>query len=320
MLAARGRGELLYQFLRTIFKNRERPEFVGVKSIYQYLLANSSSRFLLHADQLSLNLRPTYSYMQSEATPISTLENFATLADDSLTLGLSESAMRLLENAYADLAERRASGRVPVVNTHIVAELLEPLAIVLSKHKVTPSLSTKGIFEILLRDGILKKVGRPPTKLPGWSHKPRGCTNAAGCQDCTMLNAFLASTDKKTWRFMAAEKRRRHVEYAIPYELFKMDTERSGSPYTLVVEKLGKEFAQEVKKYQESVHALEETLRPLRGDFLMKLLGDGGYRELILLDGLRAGTATEPGDVVGAKRSATEYAEGMSNGFQRPRI
>jgi len=68
-----------------------------------------------------------------------------------------------------------------------------------------------------------------------WSQPlvPGYCT----CKDCMDMNSFLAHPSQQVSRFRMGEGRRRHLEsQAVRYGV-KCDTDRSGSPHTLVITK-----------------------------------------------------------------------------------
>lgn len=78
----------------------------------------------------------------------------------------------------------------------------------------------------------------------------------------------------------------------------------NGGLGALVVKKLQTVFHRDVSRYELQMNTLENLARPLRGEYLEKLLGGGAYRQLVMLDCIRPGA-----DDVGRKRPAEEEVD-----------
>ncbi|WQF83026.1 hypothetical protein CDEST_08040 [Colletotrichum destructivum] len=71
----------------------------------------------------------------------------------------------------------------------------------------------------------------------------------------------------------------------------------------MVVEKTGREVVDEVVSWKESVWALEARLAPLRDEMVAGMLGSRAYRELVLVEDLRAQIVTSVSSITtGVKR------------------
>jgi len=55
----------------------------------------------------------------------------------------------------------------------------------------------------------------------------------------------------------------------------------------LVVNKVQRVFQRDLSRYESQVKALESLVRPLKGEYLEKLLGDSAYRKLVMLEDIR---------------------------------
>ena len=238
-------------------------------------------------------------------------QRFMVLIKQSLTVGVTAQAIRLIEESHRVLSEAMPSwDRSSIRKDSLVHDLLAPLASTLQYHHITFTPSVAGFFEFLIREVLHFKVPTHPQKPRGWRHKRRGCSQERGCMDCVALNAFLESEDQKTWSFCAAESRRKHIDAYLPPSLFTKDTLRNRAPYTLVVEKQGKEHAEELQKFLQQLKDFENVLAPLQSDVFAAMLGEAAYKELILLENIKMGLP--PRSVAGVKRPSESYDTAIS--------
>jgi len=100
------------------------------------------------------------------------------------------------------------------------------------------SLSAQGslfqrLFQMTLCTYIIRYVQPEPVPPKDWTRPPVSC----GCSDCQVLNAFLLAPDQQVGRFAVNKQRRAHLHQRIDGTGLTHETERRGSPQTLVVTK-----------------------------------------------------------------------------------
>lgn len=127
---------------------------------------------------------------------------------------------------------------VPLL-THLV-KISERNSIPLNEQSFRP------FFKGILDNYVRRYVDFEPRKPSDWAQERRGCGH---CGDCYGLGRFLTNPDQKVGRFSMAEKRRRHLEYKLHDSGCTLDTERRGSPYTLVVTKTLKKWQDDHKAW-----------------------------------------------------------------------
>jgi hypothetical protein len=233
-------------------------------------------------------------------------EQYTALIDRGLSLGAFEEINTLISLTYENLVGDEDSllnqaHRSPIRAADNALCLLLALQSSLSRHNTHAIGSLADLIRLLLQQ-TRQKLGEYPTKLPGWRHKPRSCGQGDMCKDGAELNKFLLSQDDMVWRFSASLSRRQHLVHHLPGDLFKLNTEKRGLPHTLVVIKLGKEFDQQLARYNEQLRSLQEDLQPLKGHFLLDLLGQEKYDELVCLNSSTRPPATS--GVTSLKRPA----------------
>lgn len=86
----------------------------------------------------------------------------------------------------------------------------------------------------------------------------RPATTSCSCEDCRDLRVFLASPTEPSWRLRAHKDNRTHVEEVIRRHKLDLDcqTERRGSPHTLVCTKNNQSYERRVRQRQEDLQAL----------------------------------------------------------------
>ncbi|HUF67171.1 MAG TPA: 2OG-Fe(II) oxygenase [Longimicrobiales bacterium] len=107
-----------------------------------------------------------------------------------------------------------------------------------------------GALELLRQHCIEQleaRLATPPRDADDWSlHAPRSCD----CALCDTLHAFVEASDRRTFEWPLAKRRRQHVHRAIDaLELpVRHETRREGRPFTLVLTKTPALFDREVEK------------------------------------------------------------------------
>lgn len=205
---------------------------------------------------------------------------FVTLVDATLDLGLSDEATHVFEITSVGI-----SGSQDLISLHWVGttQFIRSLTLVLQKHgSCVPTPPIKILVEKLLEALVGAVTRQYPQRPEDWARKPRGC----GCPDCVLLDKFLIHPFQSVYRFAMAERRRTHLEYRLDRRYYKMETERTRSPYTLVVTKTGREYQEQLAQWTSEFQKLEAEFRLLQGGEMEALLGDK-YRDLILLEKMR---------------------------------
>ncbi|KAH8811098.1 hypothetical protein F5884DRAFT_781170 [Xylogone sp. PMI_703] len=314
-LTSSGTRELLYQILSAIFIMRTRPDFAAVeKKLFQSILESCYQKLSIGQGdfpaqpQFRSDQMVTYHRPSEELHKSSPLAQFTTLVDQSLSLRFPEQAVQLIEETTKSFSNKPTNWQGCNISLTSTVEFMNSVSTVLENQEVPVSDTLKSFFETLALHGIRKNLPTPPQKLPGWSHKPHKCHNGISCKDCESLNEFLVSTTEKVWRFPAAERRRSHIEHSLDRKLFKLETDRRGrTPYTLVVTKLGREYATDFARFQGTLQNLDKILAPLRRLFMRQVLGDSNYREMVMLESLRLDH--EQSTVTGVKRPRSSADE-----------
>ena len=89
------------------------------------------------------------------------------------------------------------------------------------------------LFQQILGQYIVRWVQPRPKPPKDWKQAMVSC----GCQDCRSLNQFLANPTEKVGRFSVNKNRRDHLHSMLRNSGCTDETERRGSPQTLVVTK-----------------------------------------------------------------------------------
>ncbi|RYP23854.1 hypothetical protein DL765_000931 [Monosporascus sp. GIB2] len=307
---------LLYKLLDGLFRKGEKNELARAEAIARLVLDATLPKLRLEIDDFSTSMaenqpRVAYSLAPSWDYPTCAVANFVRYLDLFLRYDFRDQSKQLLELSCCHIVEslRIASSRpgagpsgivysgpekIKYMPSSFVREFLEALVDVAEKHQLPEIPSLRELFEILFRRYIL--VGLPifPPPPPGWAHKPRWCRAPYRrdlCPHCAELNQFLAASDQAQARFTKAQTYRDHIEKQLTRRFFRWWTEPSsvrGVNSTLVVTKLGTEYAEDVQQFLRSVATIEEDVRVFARDYVRRLLGDELYRELILLEKIRA--------------------------------
>ncbi|ROV99032.1 hypothetical protein VMCG_06678 [Cytospora schulzeri] len=164
--------------------------------------------------------------------------------------------------------------------------LVRNLGNLLNEHQAPFMESARGLFEHLLRNYALAPLPVYPTRTEGWAHQPRGCIDPF-CVHCRKLDDFLTSPLRRTAEFTAAKQVRDHIARQLTGNLFDCATNTRGRTHTLVVTKLSQEgeYDAAVYGYGARARALRQQTADFRHEHFRRILGDGLYRELVLVEG-----------------------------------
>lgn len=153
----------------------------------------------------------------------------------------------------------------------------------------------QGLYLSVLQTYLRRYVGFEPLAPVGWSRKPRGC----GCEDCTSLDHFLLDRNNQTHKFAINQQRRDHLDRLLQGSYCQTWTEKSYSPYSLVVQKNDEEYRQEERKWRERTAIAKNKIDDIGVQTLEKLLGDRWRERLQNLE-------PTTGVSAGSKRSCDE--------------
>lgn len=319
-MADRGNRDLIYKVLNTVFVKREQRVFRNAKDIYVYMVQNALPKLLLSDEDITPTSTP---YAALSAAVIGPLTEFAYRVNEGLALGVTEEALQLLEAGCNTLVWTKSEWQPSAVQANVVETFLVPLMTIMQRHNIPVENheAVRNLLEVIIGEGLLRQIGPCPLEPVGWTHKPRRCAPYRGqrtvCRDCDELEVFLTAPDQRVWRFAAAEPRRKHINSLLygTEKYFRITTERTRSPHTLVIEKTGGEYKDEVEKWRRQAQSMASLLSPLRNDFLKSMLGESWYRKLILLEPLLS--QTDSGSVASVKREADGPAFGQRPATQR---
>ncbi|KUI55593.1 hypothetical protein VP1G_02971 [Cytospora mali] len=152
---------------------------------------------------------------------------------------------------------------------------------------VAHQFSVRDLFDNLLRNYALAPFPVYPVRSAGWTYRRRGC-GVDTCDHCKILDHFLVSPVQQTAEFAIAKHSRDHIaRQPLDGNLFECSTDTRGRPHTLIVTKRSQdgEYRSALATYRHHVDAPRCRTDDFRHEHFRKILGDGLYKELILLEG-----------------------------------
>ncbi len=106
---------------------------------------------------------------------------------------------------------------------------------------------------------LLKRSGSPPEPPKNWSQEiPIPCS----CEDCQELQRFARDPLTQIYRFRVRQDRRRHIHEKIDFYKLDMmhETERTGSPQTLVCKKNRRTYELRCEQYRSDISLMQELV------------------------------------------------------------
>ena len=94
------------------------------------------------------------------------------------------------------------------------------------------------------------------------------------CQDCLQLNRFLASPTERVGRFAVNQKRRQHLQSMVGSTGCTHETERRGSPQTLIVTKTRAQHLEAHKAWAQRRDTAKKYLEVLGTEEMRELLAE----------------------------------------------
>lgn len=145
---------------------------------------------------------------------------------------------------------------------------------------------SKTCFQDVMTLYVQRYIGLEPAKPRDWAQARTGC----GCGDCQGLSRFMADPSQKIGRFAMAEKRRRHLEYKLHDTGCNLDTERQGSPHTLVVTKTLKKWHESLKEWKARCKVASQSFHTIGTKAIEQVFGEH-YEEFISFKAVKLGPA-----------------------------
>lgn len=216
-------------------------------------------------------------------------EDLVTIFDHCQKLGLAHEIDQLVEKIVS---------HAPNANFMTFERLLLPLL-----KKLPPSVEAGSksmdlhsygkLFRAVLTSYINTYVQPAPQKPTKWERQPRGCI--FNCPDCVELNAFLIDPDRYQASFWVNGKRRDHIQQQLIEGYCWTETIKSGTPYTLFVEKTGLEWSKAMEEWKQRCGVALKTVEKIGIEKLRGLLGEG-WEDVVGLRAIKAAGGEEGGE------------------------
>ena len=236
-----------------------------------------------------------------QSSRLVSVADLASLFDQCIELGLLYEIDQLSDKIISQASK---------ANTTTFEGLLLPL---LKQHpppgeSASDSISTSThsyakLARTVVSSYIHNYVEAPPLKPVGYERQPRGC--GPSCEDCVSLDTFLKSPDSYQTRFSVNGKRRDHIEERLKQSYCVIATIREGTPYTLVVEKTGREWENARKEWRQRYGVALKAIEDVGFERLKGLIGEE-WEDVVGLKAIRAESGEEDGD----KRPLGDLAQG----------
>ena len=104
---------------------------------------------------------------------------------------------------------------------------------------------------------LLERSSRPPEPPKTWSQE---ISISCSCEDCQELQKFARDPLTQIYRFRVRQERRRHLHEKIDFYKLDMthETERTGSPQTLVCKKNRRTYELRCEQYRSDISLMQE--------------------------------------------------------------
>ena len=167
------------------------------------------------------------------------------------------------------LVTQANTGDVAAFRTVLLPMLRELQPTALDHQRSGQELRFQELYHPLLHSFIRRYVQTAPTPTNDWTRPMVGCR----CSDCAALDRFLSSRSERVGRFAVAKKRRQHLHNQLGGSDCSHETERRGSPQTLVVTKRDRQADARRAWEARCKHAREELSSFQDSTGLAELLG-----------------------------------------------
>ena len=152
----------------------------------------------------------------------------------------------------AGLAKRAVEHVRAWPKTYEPDSVVVPAALALAKQKESAEWPAAGRLRQAALDHLQARIALPLEAPRDWARpNPLECK----CPDCRQLGAFLLDPERRQWRFRAPQAQRSHVEENVRDSGCDVDleTERRGSPHTLVATKNQASYERRSKQRREDI-------------------------------------------------------------------
>jgi len=238
-----------------------------VKATYQAFLKAEPTLVKLTMADLDNISRPTGYYdVVSGSTTNTTRDTthpntFFAVLKNTINLSLDVEAARLLYHGLPDLPASES----PIWNKwRTLFDFVEQLISTVQNSRNENVLATVRSFSLAItRSPAVSLAQKRPVEPRDWRRSTdHSCTTAA----CNELRRFLANPTQAVGRFRYSERDRKHMQHSLPYEDYKFETLRIGSPLTLVVHKTNNEYLRLESRWKQDVKQMLDRIRRWRAD------------------------------------------------------
>ncbi|CAF9943153.1 MAG: hypothetical protein ALECFALPRED_010708 [Alectoria fallacina] len=217
---------------------------------------------------------------------IMTGENIATLFHHCDRLGLWHEIDQLANTMIS-----HAPSASVATFEHVLLPLLKQLPPPVEREpKIESPHSYNLLFRAVLSSYIITYVQPAPPKPTGLERPPRSC--GFYCDECVKLDTFLKNPDQAQARFRVKAKRRDHLEDRLRQSYCSTEIITSGTPYTLVVKKMGMEWENQMKEWKQRCGVALKAIEEIGFEKLRGLLGEG-WEDVVGLGRIRENAGGE---------------------------
>lgn len=193
-------------------------------------------------------------------------KNIATLLCNCLSLGLETELDQIMTKLIREVTKAPV-GLFEVIYLPFLKVLIDMLQ--------EKSISAQGslfqrLFQMILGVYIIRYVQPEPVPPKDWTRPPVNC----GCSDCQDLNAFLRAPDRKVGRFAVNKQRRAHLHQKVDGSGLTHETERRGSPQTLVITKNLAQHHAAYKAWEQRCNVAQNHIQNLGTESLKEFLSE----------------------------------------------
>ncbi|XPS78731.1 hypothetical protein M3J09_010735 [Ascochyta lentis] len=264
------RRQVLSRFMHLLADDTSVPRD-AVKSTYQRLAETATATLKLSAADIT----------EPEKSPA--LAQLGRYAGQRIEIGACEIELLNIVNLYLEFGLKNEAVQIfntclPTLSTVTEAwskwkhwfVFVNDLMDLLSRHPNEELNSRRKAFITDVLHSCASYIAQSQPKAPqNWTRAAGSRYHACTCRWCAELNAFLRSPIQRVGRFSCAEKMRQHLEDKLNSE-FHTNTEKWGSPYTLVVtktnnkyERLKAQWRVQVSEMRNELNTMQRTLAPL---------------------------------------------------------
>ncbi|QDS73371.1 hypothetical protein FKW77_007200 [Venturia effusa] len=269
-----GTGEFIRKLLASLDDKGENAEVKeSIANIYRHLIGNCSF-------ELISGPKGFPSFPEARRFDRANMKELFELVAKGLTFGLKEEGIKIIEKHVGDLCGH--SG--PELAHDDVIYIITTFVTFATSHQgvVSDALAAR-LFKCLLKRALYEFVQRKPSQPCNWTQKKKGC---GSCKDCEDFDRFLLDPVATTQRFRTNLERRSHLS-SYAGEWFITETDRRGSPHTLVITKTNREYEHDIKIWTKQFHDMPLLWKDIQTPYMKRVLGPEDYAKLVELRSLR---------------------------------